>query len=167
MAEKDTIYASSVKDTGVFSFSDVYNFCYDWLTEETNLILTEDKYKEKLSGNAKNINVEWTGIRKITDYFKFEIKIEFEIINLTEVEVVKDDAKTKTNKGQIQIKVKGILVRDYQGKFERTAFKKFLRSIYEKWVIASRIDEYEEKLFKDCDEFLAQVKAFLDLEGKR
>ncbi|MEK6847833.1 MAG: hypothetical protein AABX50_01770, partial [Nanoarchaeota archaeon] len=63
--------------------------------------------------------------------------------------------------------IKGILVRDYNGKFETTAFKKFLRSIYEKWVIPSSIDEYQAKIASDSDGFLNQAKAYLDLEGKK
>jgi len=167
MTEKDTIFSSSIKYNGVFSFTDFYKFCYDWLKEETDLDISEDKYVEKLSGDSKNINIEWTGTRKVTDYFKFEIKVNFEIIGLTKVEIVQNNTKIKTNKGGVKVGVKGTLIRDYQGKFETTAFKKFLRSIYEKWVITSRIEQMEEKLIGDSDEFLSQSKAYLDLEGKR
>ncbi len=167
MAEKDTIFSSSVKYNGVFSFKDVYKFCYEWLKEETGLDISEDKYKEKLTGDSKNIDVEWTGEKKVTDYFKFEIKVGFEIKDLTKVEIVQDNRKVQTNKGGVKISVKGILVRDYQGKFETNAFQKFLRSIYEKWVITSRIDQMEEELVGGCDDFLGQTKAYLDLEGKK
>ena len=167
MAEKDTKFSSKIKYKGIFSFKDFYAFCYDWLTEETGLDVAESKYKEKIDGDSKNIIVEWVGERKVTDYFKFEIKIKFQIIALTEVEVQEGSAKTKTNKGTVEMKVQGILVRDYEGKFEQTAGKKFLRSVYEKWMIASRIEEYENKLAEDCDEFLNQAKAYLDLEGKK
>ncbi|MCK4647723.1 hypothetical protein KAT24_02230 [Candidatus Pacearchaeota archaeon] len=167
MAEKDTIFSSKIKYQGIFSFKDFYAFCYDWLTEETNLEIAEDKYSEKISGESKNIDIEWTGIRKLTDYFKFEAKIKFKVIGLAEVEIQEGSTKIKTNKGSVQIDIKGILVRDYEGKFEHTAGKKFLRSIYEKWVIPSRIIEYENKIAGDCDEFLNQAKAYLDLEGKK
>ncbi len=167
MAEKDKIFSSSMKYTGIFSFKDFYKFCYDWLTEETDLDISEDKYSEKLIGNAKDIKITWTGVKKVTDYFKFEIKVEFEIIKLTEVEIEQGGAKVKTNQGEVKTKVSGTLIRDYDGKFEKDAFRKFLRSIYEKWVIKSRIDQFEEKLFGDCDEFLGQAKAYLALEGKR
>ena len=167
MAEKDTIFSSKTKYGGIFSFKDFYAFCYDWLTEETGLTISEDKYSEKISGDSKSIDIEWTGTRKVTDYFKFEVKIKFKVIGLIEVEIQEGSAKIKTNKGSIQVDVKGVLVRDYEGKFEQTAGKKFLRSIYEKWVIASRIEEYEDKLAGSCDEFLNQAKAYLDLEGKR
>ena len=167
MAEKDTIFSSSLKYKGIFSFQDFYKFCYDWLVEETGLDVAETKYVEKLTGDSKNIDVEWTGEKKVTDYFKFEIKVDFEIIGLTKVEVMQNGVKVNTNKGSVKVKVKGILVRDYDGKFEKDAIRKFLRSIYEKWIITSRIDQMEGKLVEACDEFLGQAKAYLDLEGKR
>jgi len=71
------------------------------------------------------------------------------------------------NKGAVEVGIKGTLVRDYKSKFEKTGFHKFLRAIYEKAVIAARVEQFEEKIIKDCDEFLAQSKAYLDLEGKR
>lgn len=166
MAEKDTVFSSKIKYNGVFSFQDFYQFCYDWLTEETDLNLSENKYTEKLSGDSKNIDVEWTGTRKVTDYFKFEVKVIMRILGLTNVEINQGGAKIKTNKGSIEVGVKGTLIKDYQGKFEKTATQKFMRSVYEKWVITSRIEQFEDKLIGDCDEFLAQAKAFLDLEGK-
>ena len=167
MPEKDTIFSSKIKYDGIFLFKNFYKFCYDWLVEETGLDIAEHKYSEKLTGNSKNIDIEWAGERKVTDYFKFEIKVVFQIINLTEVELNQNNAKIKTNKGSVNLSVKGNLIRDYDGKFEKDAFRKFLRSIYEKWVITSRIDQMEEKLIGDCDEFLSQAKAYLDLEGKK
>lgn len=166
MPEKDTIFSSKIKYTGIFLFKDFYRFCYDWLTDETDLLISEDKYTEKLDGDSKNIDIQWTGIRKVTDYFKFEVKVVFRIIGLTNVEISRNNAKIKTNNGSVEIRVKGTLIRDWQGKFEAKAFRKFLRSIYEKWVIPSRIEQFEEKLIGDCDEFLSQTKAYLDLEGK-
>ena len=167
MVEKDTIFNSSIKYTGVFSFKDFYKFCHEWLTEETVLNLAEKKYQEKLSGDSKEINIEWEGFRKLTDYFKFEMKVKFEIKQLKEVELVENGKKIKTNEGAIKIMVKGTLSRDYQGKFETGPGRKFMRGIYEKWIIPSRIDQMEDKIIGDCDEFLMQAKAYLDLEGKR
>jgi hypothetical protein len=167
MAEKDKIFSSKIKYDGILDFKEFYKFCYQWLSEEAGLSVVEEKYAEKISGDAKNIKVKWAGSRKVTDYFKFEVGVDFEVLNLTNVEVTKDGKKIKMNKGSIEIGIKGTLTRDYEGKFEKTPTQKFLRGIYEKWVIYSRIKEYEEKLIGDCNEFLTQAKAFLDLEGKK
>ncbi|HEA46174.1 MAG TPA: hypothetical protein ENH99_00110 [Candidatus Pacearchaeota archaeon] len=168
MAEKDTIFSSKIKHVGIFSFKHFYRFCYDWLKEETQLDpLSERKYEEKIVGDAKEMNIEWKGERKITDYFKFEVDVKFTVRALKDIEINQGGAKIKTNQGSVKVEIKGVLVRDYDGKFETTALKKFMRSIYEKWVIPTRIEEYEGKLASDSDEFLSQIKAYLDLEGKR
>jgi len=167
MSEKEVIYGSKIKNTGPVNFKEFYRFCYDWLTDETNLIVAEEKYVEKMTGESKNIDISWNAWRKITDYFKFEIKITWRIIGLKDIEVQKDGRKIKLNEGAIEIKVKASLVRDYKGKFEKSAFNKFLRGIYEKWVIPSRVEQFEDKLIGDVDEFLDQAKAYLDLEGQK
>jgi hypothetical protein len=167
MAEKDTIFSSKVKYNGIVDFPEFYKFCYNWLVEEVGLNVAEEKYAEKITGDSKNIDINWTGVKKITDYFKEEIKVSFQIIGLTKIEIVRDGKKIKTNNGSVEIKEKGTLIRDYQGKFETTPSKKFMRGIYEKWVIPSRLNEFEGKVIGDCDEFLSQAKAFLDLEGKK
>ncbi len=167
MPEKETVFSSKMKYDGIFSFSDFYTFCHDWLKEETNLEVVEDKYGEKLSGDAKNVDIEWTGTRKLTDYFKEEVKVTFAIKNLTKVEIMQAGAKVESNKGSVEIKIKGNIIKDYLGKFETAAFRKFLRDIYEKWVIVSAIEQLKAKITGDCDEFLSQAKAWLDLEGKK
>lgn len=168
MAEKDKLFSSKIKYGGVVSFADFYKFCYDWLKEEVGLMLSEDKYAEKISGDSKNIDVEWTGLRDLSDYFKFEAKVSFKVIGLTNIEATNSEGKKiKTNKGSIEVAIKGNLIRDPKGKFEKNGFLKFLRGVYEKMIISSRIEQMEGKIIGDCDEFLAQAKAYLDLEGKR
>jgi hypothetical protein len=167
MAEEEIVFTSKVKYNGIFSVKDFYLFCHNWLTEEIGLDITEDKYAEKLSGDTKSIDVKWSGKKEITDYFRFDIKVDFIFLGLKKVEITKNGTKFETNSGSVEVKVKGILTRDYKGKFETTPFNKFLRSIYEKWVITSRIEEFQNRIAEDSDEFLTQAKSFLDLEGKK
>ncbi len=167
MAEKDTIFSSKISYSGVFPFSDFYKFCYNWLSDEAGLEVDEKEYSEKLSGDSKNIDIKWGGSKKFTDYFKFETKIEFKITGLKKVKIKQGGAEIGSNQGKVDVKMKGILVKDYDGKFELTGFKKFLRGAYEKYIIPSRVKEYEGKVAGSCDEFLSQSKAYLDLEGKK
>jgi len=164
---KDQIYSSKMKYLGIFNFKDYYNFCYQWLTEETGLKVEEEEYSEKLKGATKNIDIKWKGSVKVSDYFAFEIKVEFKILAMSEVEINKEGIKLKTNNGEISTKVKSTLVKDYDGKFESSGRMKIWRGIYEKWIISQRIKYFEDKLTDMSDAFLGQAKAFLDLEGQR
>ena len=166
MPEQEKLYSSKIKYDGIFNFSAFYKFCYEWLNEEAGLDMEESKYEEKIAGEVKNLQVEWKGTKKLTDYFKSEIKVSFRITGLSNIEISRDGIKEKTNKGSVEIKVGGVIIKDYQGKFETNALNKFLRSIYEKWVIPMRIDQQEDGVIGKCNEFLDQAKAYLDLEGR-
>ncbi len=167
MGEEETIFSSKISYEGVFSFKNFYEFCYEWLSDEGGLDVSESEYSEKITGDVKEIKVEWKFEKKITDYFKFKGKVKFRILNLKNVEIVQDGLKIKTNTGKVDATIKGVLERDYEGKFERSAFKKFWRGVYEKWIIPSTIKNYEDKLINICDNFLQQAKAYLDLEGMK
>jgi hypothetical protein len=163
----DDIFSSSMKYAGIFNFRDFYEFCYKWLTDQKSMKLKENIYEEKLSGNEKEIKIEWETIAKVSDYFHLKMKIEFTIRRLVDVELTKGDEKIKTNKGEVKIKLKGTILKDPNGQFETSPQMKIWRGIYEKFIINSRVKQYEDKLIGDCDEFLAQTKAFLDLEGRK
>ena len=167
MTEKKQIFSSKVKYDGIFSFPEFYKFCYDYLTEEFGFYIAESKYSEKITGDAKEIKIEWEGERKITDYFKYAIKVDFTILGLKNVEVQRERKKIQTNKGVVEINTKGILVSDYEGKYNTSPTLRFFRGVYEKWIIPSTIEQIEEKLVSHCDGFLGEAKAYLDLEGKR
>jgi len=165
MGEKDKIFESKVQHTGVFDFKETYGFAYKWLADEGYLI-TEKKYSEKVKPNGKEIEVEWDMFRKISDYFKFSGSIKWRVLGMTDVEVEKDGVKIKMNKGQVELGIKGYLERDYEKRWEGRAFRKFLRGLYDRYVIKHRIDQYEGKLFGEFDEFSGQMKSFLTLEGQ-
>jgi hypothetical protein len=168
MPGKDTVFDSKVKYKGIFNFPEFYKFCYQYIIEELQMdFLAEKEYQEKISGMAKEVKIKWEGERKLTDYFQFDLKIEFHIIAMTEVELNQGGTKIKTNKGDMKITIKGIFVKDYEGKYDVTAFKQFLRGVYEKFIIPSRIKEFEDKISGYCDDFASQAKAWLDLEGKK
>jgi len=164
---KDQIFDSSVKYAGIFSYKDFYEFSYNWLKNEQQMKVIENEYEEKIKGTEKEVVVKWTCKRKIAEYFEYEIKVEFTVRRLTEVEVTQGDKKFKTNNGEIKIKVKGTIIKDPKEQFETSATMKVWRGIYEKFIIPSRIKQYEDKLLDICDKYLAESKAFLDIEGKR
>ena len=58
MAESDVVFSSKLKYDGIFSFKDLYKFCYDWLSQEPGLTVVEGKYAEKVKGTIKDIDVE-------------------------------------------------------------------------------------------------------------
>ena len=164
--EKDNVLKGKIKQSGIFSFSDLYEFLYDWLTVEGYRVV-EKKYSEKILGDAKTIEIVWENERKISDYFKFHIKMEWMITGLKKIEVKKEDQKVTMNSGTVEIKFSAVLIKDYENRWENQPFWKFWRGVYDRYIIKTRIEEYEDKIEDEIKELIAQTKAFLALEARR
>ncbi len=165
MVEKDIVFKGKIKHKGIFDFKELYRFCFTWLVDKEYWVV-EKSYSEKVNPNGKEVEIEWDAKRKISDYFRFNLKVNWRILGMKDVEVEKDGTKLTLNKGQPEISVSAVLEKDYEHRWEGSAFLKFLRGLYDRYIIRGRIEKYEEKIYSEADEFLAQVKAFLALEGK-
>ncbi len=165
MAERDRIYRGKLKQKGIFIFKDFYEFLFDYLMDE-NYDVFEDKYTERVDGDTKQIEIKWTAIKEVTDYFRYEITFYWIVQNLKKVKVKREGKEVTMDSGSIEIKFDAILQKDYENRWENNAFLKFLRGIYDRYIIRSRVDDNEFKLFQEASEFTAQAKSFLALEGK-
>jgi hypothetical protein len=163
--EADLIYETKIKHVGLFNFKELYKFFFEWFTSY-QYIVAEKRYEEKVTPEGKDIEVEWECYRKISDYFRFKVKIIYRIAGMVSVEVQKGNFKIKMNKALIQINSAGFLEKDYEHRWERNPVAKILRGVYDKYIIRSRIEQYEDKLAAEVDEAMAQIKAFLALESR-
>jgi hypothetical protein len=166
MAEKDQIIEEKVKHVGIFDFKNTYNFIYEWL-RNNEYFVEEKAYTEKITPTGKELEIEWVAFRKISDYFRFVLKFRWLILGMTDVEVNKDGVKVKMNKGSFEVKIIAYLEKDYENRWIATAFSKFLRGLYDKYIIKSRIQQYEDKVAGELTDLVAQIKAYLALEGSR
>ena len=165
MAEKNSVFKQTIKNKGFFNYPELYNFCYNWF-KDNKYKLSEDSYTEKIQGNGKEILIEWTAKRKVSDYFKEEISIKWHILGMNDAEVMVGDRKEKTNKGDLKMVIAASLVSDHEDNWSTTAFNKFIRGIYDKYIIKNTNDEYESRLQDAALEFFEDTKAFLNLEGR-
>ena len=166
MAEKLEVYKEKLRKKGFFNYGELYKFCYTWLKEEGYKI-SEDKYGEKLAAFGKEIKLEWTAKKKVSDYFRNVIKVKWLIIGMNDAEIERDGRKEKTNKGEAEMDFTGILERDYESRWEDQPFWKMMRGVYDKYVIRTTMEEYEDKVENKVKDFVENVKAFLELEVKK
>ena len=166
MAERDLLLKEKFDHTGIFDFGAFYSFAHSWFKEE-GYSVDEDKYSEKVSGNSRDIIIEWTIVKRLSDYFKIEHKVRFMIEKLTDVEVEINGTKKKMNKGKVEMEIKANLVSDPESKWDKTPFYRFIRDIYSKYIIPSRIDSLKNKTTDDARKFKEELKYYLELIGRR
>lgn len=168
MVDKDQIIREKLDHSGIFNFADFYTYAHTWLKD--NLYgVNEERYSEKVSpGGARDISFEWKATRDLSDYFRIEFSIKIDVTGLVDVEVEIDGKKKKMNKGKISMDLKCMLLKDPKNTWDETKpIYKFLRETYDKYVIPRRIRAIEDKVEGDGRAFKEELKAFLELTGKR
>lgn len=166
MADKELIIEEKFENTGVFDFKEFYKYAHSWLKDE-KYDVTEEKYSEKVSGNTRDITIEWSATKTLSDYFKVDIKIEFTIEKLADVEVEIDGERKKMNKGKVAGKIKGNLIKDHDSKWETSPSMRFFRDVYNKYIIPARVSNMEEVVRRISISFKEELKAFLEMSGRR
>jgi hypothetical protein len=165
MSDKSEVLSQTLKEKGFFNFSELYNFCFNWLEDE-GYNVKEKEYTEKVGGAGKEIIIKWEAKKGVTDYFENMFELDWQILGLKDAEIERDGKKETTNKGEVKIKIKANLVKDKESKWEEKPLWKFLRGTYEKYIIRTTVNKYEEKLEDKAKSFIGEVKAFLQIEGR-
>ncbi len=167
MSEREQVIKEKVEHTGIFDFSGFYFFAYTWFRDEQYDGVDEQKYSEKVIGNSKDIDIEWKAFKTLSDYFKVEHMLVFEIRGMSDVEVEIDGKKKKMNKGKISLEIKTTLIRDPESKWDRSPTLRFMRDVYNKYVIPGRVTSIKELARSHTMKFKEELKAYLELVGKR
>lgn len=168
MSEKDQIIKEKLDHSGIFNFADVYGYMHNWL-KDNGYGVNEEKYSEKISlKGERDISFEWKATRAMSDYFKIELGIKADVSGLSDVEVEIDSQKKKMNKGKIALELKGTMIKDPKNNWDESKpFLKFLREMYDKYIIPDRVDAVEGKIEGDVRALKDEIKVFLELTGKR
>jgi len=164
MVQEKTVLKQMVKDRVFFNFKETYEFCYQWLIDEGYRVY-EERYDEKLADSGKQIKIKWRAVKEVTDYFQYVIKMKWALLRVVDVEIERDGKKEKTNKGELKINFESILMKDYEHKWEDRPIWKFLRGVYDKYIVRTRQDEFEIKLMGKTKELIEELKALLELES--
>ncbi|MBS3093713.1 hypothetical protein J4456_03995 [Candidatus Pacearchaeota archaeon] len=164
MAEKDKVFKGKLKQTGIVSYKDIYEYMYHMFMDDGYDVI-ETRYSEVNRGDSKNVEIMWTMSKTISSYFKFQISLFFLVAGLKKVTIKKDGQDVQAESATIEMDFTGTLTKDYNNEWE-SGIMKILRDIYDKYIIKNRIEDYESKLNDDVQEFLAQIKAFMTLEGQ-
>ena len=159
------VFSQTLKHKGFFNYSEFYNYCYDWLKDE-GFEVAEEEYTEKISDFGKEILIKWVYQRKISDYVKHKGVVAWHILGLTDAEVMVDGKKKKTNKGELKLKIKAVLDKDYDSKWDASPLLKMLRGTYDRYIIRASMKLYEDRLRDKITSFVKDVKSYLNLEGK-
>lgn len=162
MSMKDFIAtAIKVKQKSIFDLDELYLLLYKWF-ELYGYDFQEQEYRDIAKAGKKDLEVRWYAEKKIDDYIKFVIKISFMVVGMEDIELEEEGVKRKSKKGTVEFRFDAYLLKDYEDRWAGAALK-FLRDVYDKYVIKGRIESLETELQGELYKFIDEIKAFLNM----
>lgn len=155
-----------VRYSGLFDFDALYAAIIDWC-KNYGYLWEEETYKHKVpSPKGAEQEFKWVAEKEVNDYIKYKIVMEPHIWDLTEVEVEKEGKKRSLSNGRIEILIKGELIPDWQKKFSRGRFSKFLGKAYYGMRRREIESVYGDNLYYRLWNLQALIKKYFDMQTK-
>jgi hypothetical protein len=163
LAEKKIVYQDKfVAFEGLFDLKGLFRVICKWF-DERGYDMFENKNYEEVYEEGKKIIFELIPYKKVSDYYKLEIRVFVVFENLKEVELEIKGVKQKLLKGRANFTFDAILVTDYENRWESRPAYYFYRTLIDKFVYKSYTDKYEAELVKDAKEVQEEIKSYLNM----
>jgi hypothetical protein len=153
-----------VRYTGVFDFDALYATIVTWCKDK-GYEWQEETFKHKVpNSEGAEQELKWIAQKIVTDYIQHKIKMAVHIWEITEVESKK---KKKLTKARFELIIVGSLITDWQKKWGKSKFSKFLGKVYEERIIRREIEGvYADNLWYRLWDLHAVIKKFFGMQTK-
>ncbi len=156
MAEYDYAVPSlKVKLSSVFKLGEIYKVLKSWF-ETHRYYLMENEYSDT---DKKQLDVKWTATRDVDDYSRFTIEINIKAKDIEHIEI----KNRKVNRGSVEVVFASYIKSDYEDYWDEKGTSKFLRGIYDKFALKSKMNDYNSQLKEDTYAAFEEVKSYLRL----
>lgn len=160
MAEHEFLTkGAKIKWSGIFDMNNVYNKLKQWF-DSKGYEFKETQYMERIKSGGKQLEINWRAKKKASDYFLYDIEVDFLILGLNNVEIEHEGRKITMNKGDIEARFTASLVKDFQDKWKD---KQIRKNIYEKFIVKDRIKGYKDDVYDDVYNLMSELKTLLQL----
>ncbi len=124
------------KHKGFLNIPELVKFVRGWLSSELYLFF-ETKHVHK----SDEDEIEVYGKRKLNEYVQYTLYVEMKAEEISEVEIVKEGQKIKTQKGRIKVTVHGTMNLDWQKRFAGNKFLQYIQDFYHRYIIKEKIED--------------------------
>jgi hypothetical protein len=137
------IVSYSIVYKDVFSLGDFLSLLHHWLVQNEYASSDDSTFGESFylqresPRTGKQIQIRWRVNREQdkTSMYRFDIDIDMDVRGLQQVEFMHQGKKSTADKGEIEIKVSGKLITDYNKVWsEHSIFSKYKKFIFKSWL---------------------------------
>ncbi|MEE9525209.1 MAG: hypothetical protein V3V78_01210 [Candidatus Woesearchaeota archaeon] len=164
---KIQVEKNMIRYKGLFDFDGLYNLIVQWM-KSRKYWFHEQKYKHKVPlPTGAEQEITFIGTKNVTEFYSNEMKVDFHLWDMTEVEIEKNGVKKTLTNARMTITLSATLLIDPEKRFEKTAFWQSIRDFFLKYIMRQNVetiwaDELRYRVYK----LHAVIKEFLDMQTK-
>ena len=144
--------------TGVFDLKEFLNLIKKFFGRY-DYDLDEKQYDTKSKEDTNDTTIKWEFDRRLDDYNKGKVKLTIKINNYTEAYL----GEKRVVNGEINIKINGEMIRDYEEKWKRLPTRRFFRALYDQYIGKEREDIVTSSLKDMIESFRKEVKKYFKI----
>lgn len=164
MAERDVIIDKSRTEyEGLFDLREFMNQIKA-LGNDKGYFTIEKRHVESITPEGKFIEFDIVLTKKFTDYARSDIVFWIQAANVKEKIVTVKKHKQRLLHGRLIVLVDGVLVTDYEKRWEVKPVFYVIRSIFERYVYSSLISKLKTQVTEDTNFMIDNLKSYLNLE---
>ena len=162
MGEEQKLYVKRLSYEGFFNFKEVFRTMDFWIRDKF-YDKREHRYEEFKTPEGKQIELEFKPWKKVTDYYKIQIKIEMFVKGLRDVVIERNGKKVPMQHGSINIKLSGYLIVDYEHYWNKTPLLYFIRDMFDRFVYWYITKKYMKMTIDHIDDLYYTLSTYLNI----
>ena len=147
---------------GLFSVAELYSVSSSWFFEK-GWDWHERMNEELITPEGKQIRIVLENWKSTTDYYKLQVKIKLNFINVQEVDVKKENHTLKLDHGVFRITIDGYVLTDRDQLWKNKPFMWFLSILSEKYFFNKHFSKLEKWILSDMDDLYDKIKNYLNV----
>ncbi len=155
--------AMKIKYKDIFDIKEFYlamkEWCMDhgWRDEEDGSEHMESYYGERINNGVREIFFRWRLFKpaegsakaKVGHKLNLYLDLDFHAIGLVDTEVIKEGAKIKVQKGEINIDIMAMIDKVYEQEFAESELLKKLKNIFTARIYQGILDQRRKELYQE------------------
>ena len=152
---------------------DLYEALHEYLIEEDWVLRPDEKFPERfyLQKEVQNVGHElwiWWRFEKFpsniyNSYYKYILDIDFHVILLKDVEIVRNGIKYKGHHGEPEIKIWAKMITDWQGRWDSHWLLKHFHEPFKRRIFKRELDMHRRQLYREAFRLQEAIKTYFKL----
>ncbi len=158
----------------------LYRVCHYWLFEngwedlkgnvdhENMEVLYLERRGTTFSPTHRELRIWWRLQKRPLflggSYYNYRMDVDFNVIQITDVEIMKDDKKIKAQHGELRIMIKPYLILEREKSWEKQAILKYIDTYFKSRILKRAIEDHLKEVYRESYRFQGMIKKYLELK---